>query len=114
ALHDSSATESPMIGTSGNASQRVAVVTPSARSLPVLTYSSDAATVLNVACTCPLIASVSAGASPRYGTWTTLIPVINLNSSCARWLVEPTPYDATVIFAGLAFAYAINSPTDLT
>src|SRR5215467_8401248 len=36
-----------------------------------------------------------------------------LNSSCARWLVEPTPNDATLVLPGLAFACAINSATDL-
>src|SRR5215510_13381653 len=102
-----------MVGTSGSVSQRAAVVTPSARSLPVRTYSSDAATVLKVACTWPLTASVKAGASPRYGTWITVIPAISLNSSCARWLVEPTPKDATLTFAGLVLACAMNSATDL-
>src|SRR5262249_9545634 len=38
-----------MVGTSGSVCHRVAEVTPSARSLPVLTYSRDATTLLNVA-----------------------------------------------------------------
>src|SRR5512132_64565 len=46
---------------SGSASERVAVVTASARSLPALIYSIDATVLTNVTCTCPPNKSVSAG-----------------------------------------------------
>jgi len=42
-----------MVGISGNASERIAVVTARARSLPALTYSIDEGTVANMTCTCP-------------------------------------------------------------
>ena len=58
------------LGTSGSASERVAVVTASARSLPARMYSIDDGMVSKPTCTCPPSKSVSAGASPRYGTWT--------------------------------------------
>ncbi len=55
-------------GMSGSASARIAVVTASARSLPVLMCSIEEGTEPNATCTCPPSKSVSAGASPRYGT----------------------------------------------
>src|SRR6266436_6116529 len=42
-----------MVGTSGSASDRVVVVTPSARSLPALMYSIDEVIATNITCTCP-------------------------------------------------------------
>jgi hypothetical protein len=50
---------------SGSASERVAVVTASGRSLPDVMYSIVAGMVLKITCTCPPSISVSAGASPR-------------------------------------------------
>src|SRR5262249_24173194 len=61
-------TNSSTGGTSGNASERVAAVTASARSLPVLTYSIDETVLANATCTCPPSKSVSDSASPRYRT----------------------------------------------
>ena len=46
-------------------SDRVALVTASARSLPALTYSIDEDMVGNMTCTCPLSRSTSAGPAPR-------------------------------------------------
>src|SRR5262249_25149224 len=63
-------TNSPTVGTSGSTSDRAAVVTAKARSFPVLTYSIDSGAPPNTTCTCPPSRSVSAGAPPRYGTWT--------------------------------------------
>jgi hypothetical protein len=50
---------------SGKTSERLAVVTANARSLPVRTYSIEDGTLSNMTCTCPPIMSVSAGAAPR-------------------------------------------------
>ena len=58
-------TKSPTVGTSGSASERVAVVTANARSLPALMCSIDAGMSMNMTCTCPPSRSVSAGAAPR-------------------------------------------------
>src|SRR5262245_9901145 len=56
---------SATIGTSGNASEREAVVTASARSLLAFIYSIAAGMVAKISCTWPPIRSVSAGPSPR-------------------------------------------------
>src|SRR5262245_24477668 len=76
---------------SGSASERVAAVTASARSLPASMYAIDEGTEANVTCTCPPSRSVSEAAKPRYGTRTMSTPVITLNSSPARWVVTPIP-----------------------
>src|SRR5262249_49691280 len=55
----------PMVGISGNASERIAVVTARARSLPARMYWIDEGMVANMTCTCPARRSVSAGAAPR-------------------------------------------------
>src|SRR5262245_59816091 len=54
-------TDSATVGVSGSASERVAAVTASARSLPALIYSIDATVVGNMTCICPPSKSVSAG-----------------------------------------------------
>src|SRR5262249_31417555 len=59
---------SPTVGMSGNSSERVAVVTASARSLPALMYSITEGMLVNTTCTCPPRRSVSAAAVPRCGT----------------------------------------------
>src|SRR6476469_7636341 len=76
---------------SGRASKRDAVVTANGRSLPALMYSMDAGMVPNMTCTWPPSRSVSASASPRYGTWIMLTPAIILNSSPDRWPAVPLP-----------------------
>src|SRR5215831_18761224 len=58
-------TKSLTVETCGSASERVAVVTASARSLPVLTYSIDEDMLGNMTCTCPASRSGSAGPPPR-------------------------------------------------
>src|ERR1700730_13669346 len=85
-------TKSPMVGMSGSASERVAAVTARGRSLPDLMYSIVPGMVPKITCTCPASKSVSAGASPRYGTWIMLTMI--LNSSPERWPPDPTPADA--------------------
>jgi hypothetical protein len=61
-------TKSPTVGISASASDRVAVVTAKARSLPALIYSIEAAMSVNVTWICPPSRSVIAGPAPRYGT----------------------------------------------
>src|SRR5262245_31674865 len=74
-------TKSPMVGISGSASERIAMVTAKARPLPALMYSIDAAMSVNVTWICPPSRSVIAGAALRYGTCVRLTPVIILKSS---------------------------------
>src|SRR5213078_4148208 len=52
---------------------------------PALTYSIEEPSEGNSTSIWPAIRSVSAGALPRYGTWTRVTPAIILNSSPARW-----------------------------
>src|SRR5205085_11601888 len=92
------------VGMSGSASERVVVVTASARSLPALMYSIDEGIEANITCTCPPSRSVSAGAPPRYGTWTMLTPAIILNCSPDTWGGVPLPPDAMLTLPGLAVA----------
>jgi hypothetical protein len=54
-----------MVGASGSASERVAVVTASARSFPALMYSIDAGMGSKPTCTCPARRSITAGPLPR-------------------------------------------------
>src|SRR5262249_27684598 len=93
---------------SGRASKRDAVVTASARSFPVLTYSIDEVPPAKHSCACPPSKSVRAGASPRYGTWVMLVPVIIINSSPDRCCVVPLPADAMLILPGLALAWGFG------
>src|SRR5262249_23569642 len=53
------------VGMSGSASERVAVVTANARSLPVLMCPSEVAISVNATWICPPSRSVTAGAAPR-------------------------------------------------
>jgi hypothetical protein len=53
---------SATVGMSGSVSERVAVVTASARSLSALMYSIDPGIEANISCTCAPSKSVSAGA----------------------------------------------------
>src|SRR5262249_12899995 len=91
---------------------RLAVVTASPRTWPLLICSSIA---LPPICrsTRPAIVSVSAGASPRYGTCVISMPAICLNNSPARCGTVPTPGDANVTLPLLSLANAMNSATDL-
>src|SRR5262249_29225021 len=89
---------------SGSTFERVAVVTASARNLPALIYSIDAAVVTNMICTCPASRSASAGRWPRYGTCSVVTPVIILNNSPSIWVVLPMPPDAILTLPGFALA----------
>src|SRR5262249_18521805 len=60
--------ERPTVGTSGSASERVAVVTASARSLPALMYSIEEPAPLNITWTWSPSRSISAGPELRYPT----------------------------------------------
>src|SRR5262249_60257489 len=96
--------KSATVGIFGSASERVAVATASARSLPALMCSMDAGRLSNAISTCPPTRSVSMGPEPRYGTWSKSTPAIILNNSPATGDVEPTPNDAIVILPGWALA----------
>src|SRR6185295_7155370 len=61
-------------------------------------------TVANIICNWPPSISVSAGASPRYGTWTMSISAIILNSSPDRWSAVPLPPDPMFTLLALTLA----------
>src|SRR5262245_64678570 len=87
----------------GNASERVAVVTAKARSLPALMDSIDEDTETNIACTWPPRRAVTISPPLRYGTCCILIPVILLNSSPAIWGEDPMPPEAMSILPAWAW-----------
>src|SRR4051794_40729583 len=100
-----------MVGMSGAACVRLAVVTASARSLPLLTNGIEDGVESNMNCTCPETTSVSAGVLPLYGTCCILTPTSALNCSPARCDEDPVLEDAKFILAGFALAYAMKSLT---
>src|SRR5262249_31700960 len=59
------ATASPTLGSSGSASERVAVVTARGRNWPALTYPMEEGMGSKATCTCPPSRSVSMGPAPR-------------------------------------------------
>src|SRR5215831_6250848 len=90
----------------------LAVVTASPRTCPLLICSIIALPPIWRSIR-PAIVSVSAGASPRYGTCVISMPAICLNNSPARCGTVPTPGDANVTLPLLSLANAMNSATDL-
>ena len=73
-----------IVGISGAAATRCALLTASARTLPLRTICSTEGTLLNAESTCPPTTSVMAGAMPRYGTCRILMPVSALIISPIR------------------------------
>ncbi len=55
-------------------------------------------------CTRPAIRSLIADAPPLYGTWTILVPVMNLNNSPSTWPGEPLLDDALSSLPGFSLA----------
>ena len=90
---------------SGSASERVAVVTASARSLPALMCSMDDGMLSNMTCTCPPIRSVSAGAAAAIGDVEHIDAGHHLEQLAGHmgWRL-PLPADAILILPGLALA----------
>src|SRR5207244_763474 len=82
---------SAVVGTSPSAGARVALVTASAFSLPLLMCPSRIGTSKIPICTCPPRRSLTAGAAPLYGTWTKSTFASALNSSPARCVMLPPP-----------------------
>src|SRR3546814_13736423 len=83
-----------MVGRSGAVGERLAVVTARARSLPPFTWGHDDGMLSNMNCTWPPIRSVTAGALPLYGTFSTSRPARSLNSPPAMWTEVPLPDEA--------------------
>ena len=73
-----------MVGNSGTSAERFAVVTASARSLPLRMCCSDVLVVANMNCNWPDNKSMVAGAPPLYGMCTSLMPAMLASISPAR------------------------------
>src|SRR4051812_850545 len=101
-----------MAGTSGNAGDRVAEVTPSARKRPDRMCGATEGAVANIVATWPPSKSVTAGAPLRYGTWVMLMPASFCSSTPDRCCELPLPDVAYVISPGCALAKAISSLID--
>src|SRR3977135_2307230 len=82
---------SATVGRSGNAGERSADVTASARNCPPAISDAALATVVNISSILPPIRSVMAGAAPLYGTVVRLTLAMFLNSSPARCAEVPVP-----------------------
>ena len=80
-----------MVGTSGIDGERVAVVTASARTVPLWIFLVSAGTPSIIMTTRPDIRSGSTATVPRYGTWTMSTWAFSLNSSVARCTAVPVP-----------------------
>ena len=80
-----------MVGSSGAAAERLALVTASARSLPPRTCGMAEAMLPNIRLTCPASKSVSAGLLPLYGTCTMRVPVMALNNTVDKCVALPLP-----------------------
>src|SRR4051794_970139 len=102
-----------MVGTSGNAEERLSPLTPSARTSPDFDIGAIELRLSNIRSTWPAIRSVVAAEPPRYGTCWICVPVMYLNNSPPTWPGEPLADDALVSLPGLALALATNSFTDL-
>src|SRR5580658_9458506 len=86
--------DSASVGTSGTVPTRCLVATARIRALPDLCNSSDVASSVNIRSTWLAIRSLSAGPVPLYGTWTSLVWVIDSNRAAVRCDVVPGPCDA--------------------
>ena len=89
---------------SGSASERVAVVTASARSLPALTYSIDDGIVAKSTCTCPPSRSVSAGRTAAIRHVHHVDAGHHLEQFARQCGAVPLPADAMLTLPGLALA----------
>ena len=75
---------SAIVGNSGAAAERTALVTASAFNLPALMCGSELGRLSNIRSQLPPIRSISAGPEPRYGRCNMKVPVIDLNNSADR------------------------------
>ena len=80
-----------MVGTSGIAATRRALLTPSAFSFPERTCGTICTRLPRLNCTCPPIVSVSAGPPPLYCTMTKRVFDCRRNSSVAMCWKLPMP-----------------------
>jgi hypothetical protein len=79
---------------SGAATDRVAVVTASARSLPARASGNAVTMFSNMNIVSPLKVAVAEGAAPLYGTCCSFTRAIVANISTNRCAPEPLPADA--------------------
>src|SRR5262245_40062130 len=103
-----------MVGTSGAAGERFAVVTAIARTLPERTCGRIDTMVAKLSCTCPPISAILPGPPPLKGTCTHSTPVMERNSSPDRCTPVPTPAEPQLSCPGLDLASAISSCTVFT
>src|SRR6266550_4698546 len=104
---------SSSVGTSGNAGERVAAVTASARSLPSFTSGVAGGIAWKHIGVCPATTDCIDGPPPGNGASAKSSPKVSLNSSLERCGVVPIPGEAKVYFPGLALMSSTSSFTDL-
>ncbi|MNL40803.1 hypothetical protein D3C87_1631770 [compost metagenome] len=103
---------SPMGGTPGNCGSACGLVTPSARSAPLLMCGRALSELANIMSTWPPSRSVMAGAVPLYGTFRIFRLAIIFMRSPAMCSDEPMAPSAMVYLPGLACTCDTNSAMD--
>src|SRR6187549_851572 len=89
-------------------------VTATARILPSCISGSAAARLEKLIVTAPVATSVTAGAEPRYGTCSTLMPAMLFINSPASCCGLPTPDDENDSLPAFALAYSTSVFGSLT
>src|SRR6266849_5328878 len=103
--------DSAIVGRSGKACERRALVTATGASFPGFTCGIAAGMVAKYSWTCPDRTSTIAGPAPLYGTCTISARARMRKSSPARCEELPTPAEAKLNAPGFAFASAMTSFT---
>src|SRR5688572_12665446 len=104
---------SAMVGTSGIAALRFALLTPSALSLPERMCGTICTRLPRLNCTWPAMVSVRAGPPPLYCTITKLVFDCRRNSSVAMCWKLPMPAAAAFSSPGFCLNKLNRSPTEL-
>src|SRR3954470_9657523 len=100
-----------IVGTSGNADERVLLNMPSARSWPPRIYVTAVGSGDHAIGTWPPSVDADAGPPPLNGTWVMSTSNASLNNSPARCAGVPLAAEASLNLPGLAFATATSTLT---
>ena len=103
-----------MLGTLGNASQRLSPKDANSLSLPARTYGVKACIGASITAASPPSNATNAGVPPLNGTCSNLTPVSCENNTAARWVMLPTPNEPYGTSPGRDLASATTSFTDRT
>ena len=100
---------SASVGSSGNTTERLLLVTPMPRNWPLRMYGDSTSTLSIAASSRPPSRSGITAPVPLYGTYSMSMPALRLSSSPASRCSEPGVEPAHVSLPGFALACAISS-----